>query len=165
MSLLLVPTQRTRQTQRRRRRVTRVLGHPAWSCPVRYAPHEASLESLAWPAMRQTGVVFAPGSTAVRRDVFRGKVWTATPFRVVRDGSDLLALAIWPGEKMLAPTHQKRCCPLGGTRSSAPSRYRTWRQDAGSSLPLPGSSRPSCPSWCPAPPSVSTSSSVRPCTS
>jgi len=57
--------------------------------------------------MRQTGVVFAPGSTAVRRDVFRGKVWTATPFRVVRDGSDLLALAIWPGEKMLAPTHQK----------------------------------------------------------
>lgn len=42
----------------------------------------------------------------MRRDVFRGKVWTATPFRVVSDASDVLALAVWPGVERLAPTHQ-----------------------------------------------------------
>lgn len=46
------------------------------------------------------------GSTAVRRDVFRGKVWTATPFRVVEDAGDVLALALWPGVRRLAPAHQ-----------------------------------------------------------
>jgi protein associated with RNAse G/E len=42
----------------------------------------------------------------VRRDVFRGKVWTPTPFRVVSDTRDLLALALWPGVERLASTHQ-----------------------------------------------------------
>ncbi|MET9020365.1 DUF402 domain-containing protein [Actinopolymorpha sp. NPDC004070] len=49
---------------------------------------------------------FATGSTVVRRDVFRGRVWTATPFRVVSDNGDLLALTVWPGALRLAPTHQ-----------------------------------------------------------
>ena len=42
----------------------------------------------------------------MRRDIFRGAVWTATPFRVVGDTSGLLALAIWPGVERLGPTHQ-----------------------------------------------------------
>lgn len=49
---------------------------------------------------------FRADSIVVRRDVFRGKVWTATPFRVVSDGNDQLAMAIWPGVERLAPTHQ-----------------------------------------------------------
>lgn len=57
-------------------------------------------------AMTHADVAFEVGSTAVRRDIFRGKVWTATPFRVVSDSSDLLALALWPGVERLAPTHQ-----------------------------------------------------------
>ncbi|MFD2080110.1 Protein of unknown function [Actinopolymorpha cephalotaxi] len=56
--------------------------------------------------MRCTDRAFATGSTVVRRDVLRGKVWTATPFRVVSDTRDLLAVAIWPGVSRLAPTHQ-----------------------------------------------------------
>jgi Protein of unknown function (DUF402) len=56
--------------------------------------------------MKHAQIAFAPGSTAVRRDIFRGQVWTATPFRVVSDSSDLLAMAIWPGVERLAPTHQ-----------------------------------------------------------
>jgi Protein of unknown function (DUF402) len=56
--------------------------------------------------MKHAEIAFVPGSTAVRRDIFRGQVWTATPFRVVSDSSDLLAMAIWPGVEGLAPTHQ-----------------------------------------------------------
>ena len=47
---------------------------------------------------------FPEGSTAVRRDVLRGKVWTATPYRVIRDTGTELMLACWPGVEMLAPT-------------------------------------------------------------
>lgn len=47
---------------------------------------------------------FAEGETVVRRDVFRGKVWTATPNRVIRDDDDRLVLACWPGVIGLAPT-------------------------------------------------------------
>jgi hypothetical protein len=50
------------------------------------------------------GAVFAEGSTAVRRDVLRGKVWTAAPYRVIRDTDRELMLACWPGVEMLAPT-------------------------------------------------------------
>jgi protein associated with RNAse G/E len=46
---------------------------------------------------------FAPGSTAVRRDVRRNKVWTATPNRVLADADGVVALACWPGVRMLAP--------------------------------------------------------------
>ena len=43
--------------------------------------------------------MFAEGTTVVRRDMVRGKVWTAAPLRVVHDdgpGGELL-LAHWPG--------------------------------------------------------------------
>lgn len=46
---------------------------------------------------------FAEGSTALRRDVWRGKIWTAHPYRVLRDDERGLLLACWPGVKMLAP--------------------------------------------------------------
>lgn len=46
---------------------------------------------------------FPDGSTVVRRDVLRGKVWTAAPYRVIRDTGAELMLACWPGVEMLAP--------------------------------------------------------------
>jgi protein associated with RNAse G/E len=48
--------------------------------------------------------LFAPGSTAVRRDVLNGKIWTATPNRVVADTGDTVVLSCWPGVEMMAPT-------------------------------------------------------------
>ncbi|MEU4740792.1 DUF402 domain-containing protein [Actinosynnema sp. NPDC023658] len=45
-----------------------------------------------------------PGTTAVRRDVFRGEVWTAYAVRVVRDDSEALVVACHPGSDVLAPT-------------------------------------------------------------
>jgi len=47
---------------------------------------------------------FAEGSTVVRRDVLRSKIWTAAPFRVVEDSGDVLVLACWPGTEILSPT-------------------------------------------------------------
>jgi hypothetical protein len=47
---------------------------------------------------------FPEGSTVVRRDVLHGKVWTATPYRVIRDAGAELVLACWPGVEMLGPT-------------------------------------------------------------
>jgi protein associated with RNAse G/E len=47
---------------------------------------------------------FAKGSTVVRRDVLRGRVWTATPYRVVEDSGDALLLACSPCIEILAPT-------------------------------------------------------------
>lgn len=52
----------------------------------------------------QTAAAFPEGSTVVRRDVLRGKVWTAAPFRVIRDTGTDLVLACWPGVERLAPT-------------------------------------------------------------
>jgi hypothetical protein len=48
-------------------------------------------------------MVFAEGTTVVRRDVLRGKVWSAAPYRVIRDTGTTLMLACWPGVEMLAP--------------------------------------------------------------
>lgn len=42
------------------------------------------------------------GSTVARRDVFRGKVWTAAPYRVIRDVGTGLVLAC-----CLLPTNQR----------------------------------------------------------
>ena len=39
----------------------------------------------------------------VLRDVLRGKVWGAAPFRVIRDTGTELALALWPGTRMISP--------------------------------------------------------------
>jgi Protein of unknown function (DUF402) len=52
----------------------------------------------------QADRLFEVGSTLVRRDVFRGKVWTAWQCRVVADSGDQLALARWPGVPGLVPT-------------------------------------------------------------
>jgi hypothetical protein len=47
---------------------------------------------------------FAPGDTATRRDVLNGKVWAASPHRVLHDTGAELLLAHWPGVTGLAPT-------------------------------------------------------------
>lgn len=47
---------------------------------------------------------FPRGSTVVRRDVLRGKVWSAAPFRVIQGTDTVLMLGCWPGVEMLAPT-------------------------------------------------------------
>ncbi|GAB3968859.1 DUF402 domain-containing protein [Actinoallomurus acanthiterrae] len=47
---------------------------------------------------------FPQGSTVVCRDVLRGKVWSAAPFRVIQDTGTVLMLACWPGVEMVAPT-------------------------------------------------------------
>jgi Protein of unknown function (DUF402) len=47
---------------------------------------------------------FPEGSTVVLRDVLGDKVWTASPYRVIRDTGTELALACWPGVEMLKPT-------------------------------------------------------------
>jgi hypothetical protein len=49
---------------------------------------------------------FAAGETAVRRDVLRGRVWTAAPTRVIHDLPGDLLLAYWPGIEGLASTIQ-----------------------------------------------------------
>jgi hypothetical protein len=48
--------------------------------------------------------LFPRGATIVRRDVLRGKVWTAAPYRVIRDDGSTLMIAFWPGVELLAPT-------------------------------------------------------------
>ncbi|WP_369188359.1 DUF402 domain-containing protein [Streptomyces sp. R08] len=47
---------------------------------------------------------FRPGETAVRRDVFRRKVWSAQALRVVEDTPEALVLGCAPGAESLAPT-------------------------------------------------------------
>jgi len=47
---------------------------------------------------------FEPGETAVRRDMFRGRVWSAHAMRVVADADDALVVACRPGSEQLAST-------------------------------------------------------------
>jgi hypothetical protein len=47
---------------------------------------------------------FRPGETAVRRDLFRDKVWSALALRVVADGPEAFVLGCRPGAEMRAPT-------------------------------------------------------------
>lgn len=47
---------------------------------------------------------FETGQTVVRRDVFRGRVWSAQALRVVRDTPEALVVACRPGAEGLAPT-------------------------------------------------------------
>ncbi|MEU9456472.1 DUF402 domain-containing protein [Streptomyces sp. NPDC048277] len=47
---------------------------------------------------------FRPGETAVRRDVFRRKVWSAHALGVVEDSAAALVLGCPPGAEVLAPT-------------------------------------------------------------
>jgi Protein of unknown function (DUF402) len=56
------------------------------------------------PGESDETVPFPVGATVVRRDMLGGKVWTATPNRLVADSGQDLVLACWPGVQMLAPT-------------------------------------------------------------
>lgn len=47
---------------------------------------------------------FPSGSTVVRRDVLRGQVWSAAPYRVIEDDGITLTIACWPGVVLMAPT-------------------------------------------------------------
>ena len=47
---------------------------------------------------------FQPDETAVRRDVFRRKVWSAHAFRVVEDTAEALVLGCRPGAELAVPT-------------------------------------------------------------
>jgi hypothetical protein len=47
---------------------------------------------------------FRAGETAVRRDVFRQKVWSAHAFHVVEDSAEALVVGCPPGADVLAPT-------------------------------------------------------------
>lgn len=49
-----------------------------------------------------TGPLLPPGSTAVRRDVFRGRVWTQAPVRVLAADAASAVTALWPGVVTLA---------------------------------------------------------------
>jgi hypothetical protein len=46
--------------------------------------------------------VLPPGSTAVRRDLFRGRAWTRSPVRVLAADASAAVTAIWPGIVTLA---------------------------------------------------------------
>ncbi|SEM68287.1 DUF402 domain-containing protein [Streptacidiphilus jiangxiensis] len=45
---------------------------------------------------------FEPGETVVRRDLFRGRVWSATALRVVEDTDQALVTACRPGAEAMA---------------------------------------------------------------
>ena len=49
-----------------------------------------------------TGALLPPGSTAIRRDVFRGRVWTQAPVRVLASDETSTVAALWPGVVTLA---------------------------------------------------------------
>jgi Protein of unknown function (DUF402) len=46
---------------------------------------------------------FAPGQMIVRRDMFAGQVWSATPVRVISDTPQALLVSHWPGVQLLSP--------------------------------------------------------------
>ncbi|HZC25809.1 MAG TPA: DUF402 domain-containing protein [Actinopolymorphaceae bacterium] len=49
----------------------------------------------------------------MRRDVFRGQVWSATPLRTVSDSKDMLAMVLLPGTQKLASTTWIEWCRTG----------------------------------------------------
>ncbi|MEU6237167.1 DUF402 domain-containing protein, partial [Kitasatospora sp. NPDC047058] len=55
------------------------------------------------PTAPGAGTAFTPGTTVVRRDVHRGRVWSAQPYRALTDTGSVLHLAYWPGIRSLAP--------------------------------------------------------------
>lgn len=50
-------------------------------------------------------VRFEAGQTVVRRDVFRGRVWSAQALRVVRDTAEALVVVCRPAAEGLVPHH------------------------------------------------------------
>ncbi|HWG22808.1 DUF402 domain-containing protein [Actinospica sp.] len=63
-----------------------------------------------------TGALLPPGSIAVRRDVFRGRVWTQAPVRVLASDETSAVAALWPGVVTLAAA---RFVESGGGRDKA----------------------------------------------
>lgn len=59
---------------------------------------------------------FPAGATAVRRHVWKGKVWTATPYRVLDDTGPYFVAAAWPGLRCLFSTSWIDCVTNGGPR-------------------------------------------------
>ena len=57
----------------------------------RFAVPEAASEAL-----------LTPGSTAVRRDMYRGRAWTRSPARILASDADSAVATIWPGVVTLA---------------------------------------------------------------
>jgi hypothetical protein len=53
--------------------------------------------------VRGPGNLFVAGATVVRRDVYGGRIWSATPKRVIADDGYSLVLARWPGVRMMGP--------------------------------------------------------------
>jgi predicted RNA-binding protein associated with RNAse of E/G family len=70
-------------------------------------------EAVSKPASER---LLPPGSTAVRRDVFRGRVWTQGPLRVLESGASAVTAALWPGVVTLAAA---RFVESGGDRDKA----------------------------------------------
>ncbi|HEY2508342.1 MAG TPA: DUF402 domain-containing protein [Streptosporangiaceae bacterium] len=46
---------------------------------------------------------FPGGQTIVRRDMFAGRAWSATPVRVISDTPEALLVSHWPGVQLLSP--------------------------------------------------------------
>ncbi|MGW5360868.1 DUF402 domain-containing protein [Actinopolymorpha pittospori] len=90
---------------------------------------------------------FEVGTTAVRRDVFRGRVWTAGPGRVAADTDELLALARWPGVQRLVATASLDLAGESSRTQALPALAsgtwglgkRTWQDTTALNLMLPGS--------------------------
>lgn len=64
----------------------------------------------------ETESLLPVGSTAVRRDVFRGRVWTEAPVRVLAADRGSVRTALWPGVVTLAA---ERFVASGGGRDKA----------------------------------------------
>lgn len=71
--------------------------------------------------------LFEPGSTVVRRNIFRGKVRSAWPMRVVHDTGDELALACWSGTELTSHAGNAEAWRTGVRRGMqdppAPARF------------------------------------------
>ena len=65
-----------------------------------------------------------PGTTAVRRDVFRSRVWTESPMRVLESGADGVLTALWPG------VVAKAAADIGAARRGGALAMRTAVLDA-----------------------------------
>ncbi|MFD4658173.1 DUF402 domain-containing protein [Kitasatospora sp. NPDC058444] len=61
-----------------------------------------------------TAAPFAPGGTAVRRDVAYGRVWSAMPYTVLADDGATLTLTARPGTETLAPAGWTAAARAGG---------------------------------------------------
>ena len=77
--------------------------------PGRWVPEAVGFDTGAVPFCEARKMVEdasrhqLPGATVVRRDVYGGAVWSATPQRVIQDGPGGLLVAYWPGVRSLAP--------------------------------------------------------------